>query len=39
MNIKNDKPLWLNIKFTAILAITWIWDFFFRSGEKTFRLV
>ena len=39
MNIKNDKPLWLNIIFTAILAITWIWDFFFRSGEKTFRLV
>ena len=39
MNIKKEKTLWLNLIFMLILIITWCWDFFFRNGEKTFRLI
>ena len=39
MNFNKDKSMTLNIISMIIFFITWIYDFFFRGGGSTFRLI
>ena len=39
MKLSKDKALNLNLLSMVILIVTLIYDFFFESGEKTFRIV
>lgn len=39
MNLKKDKPLYINIVFTLVLLMTFIYDFIIRANENFFRIV
>lgn len=39
MNLKKNRPLWINIIFMIVLLITFVYDFLFRSNENAFRIV
>lgn len=39
MNLKKDRPLYINIIFMVVLLITFLYDFMFRSNENVFRIV